>query len=505
MNRLYSILSKKSIVAISIFMAIFVYSNKTIAKEPADPSYSFQQGFYTQIGAPAAWDITTGSKEVVVAVIDTGIDDTHPDLIGNMWTNTKEIVSNGQDDDGNGFVDDVHGWNFVENNNNTNIPVIIEADDAGAVNHGTLLAGLIGAQGGNGLSGVGLNWNVRIMSLRAIDNGGGGNLADIAKAVNYAVDNGAHVISISFVGFTTEPSLTAALYRAYQKGVVVVAAAGNSRNDSSGNENLTKVKQFPICLDYDYVQNWILGVASVSLQDTLSYFADYGSCVDISAPGEQIFSTQKIAPESGFVKDFDGSWYGTSFSAPLVAGGAALIKSVRPDWGAKEIIDVLLRSADDIDHINPGFAGQIGYGRLNIGKALQMARSAKINPVKSPMTYTAQLVKKQKKYAVQVSGNGKVIADFFINNYAAKFSRWAVSDNLFVYARLSANTITVDVWDLLGNKKISSLKLPGFTALTDLKIEAVWGLEENAVLFVKKGKENKKIIIDIPSQSWKVE
>jgi hypothetical protein len=142
---------------------------------------------------------------------------------------------------------------------------------------------------------------------------------------------------------------------------------------------------------------------------------------------------------------------------------------------------------------------------LNIGKALQMARSAKINPVKSPMTYTAQLVKKQKKYAVQVSGNGKVIADFFINNYAAKFSRWAVSDNLFVYARLSANTITVDVWDLLGNKKISSLKLPGFTALTDLKIEAVWGLEENAVLFVKKGKENKKIIIDIPSQSWKVE
>ncbi len=502
----YHKLGKKSIVAWLLALALFlVYSDAVLAKIPNDPRYNAQEQIYNQIGAPDAWEYTTGASNVVVAVIDTGVDINNEDLKNNIWRNTKEIFGNAVDDDGNGYIDDINGWNFVEHNNDVSISVIQESNDSGAVNHGTILAGLIGAEGDNSVLGTGLNWSVKIMPLRAIDSNGNGVLADVAKAVNYAVDNGADIISISFVGASTYPELTDSLFRAYKKGVLVVAAAGNSRNDSSGNENLSKVKQYPVCLDSDSSENWILGVGSVDRKDQLSVFGDYGSCIDISAPGERIFSTQKYAPQYGYIKNFDGAWNGTSFSAPLVAGSAALIKSIRPDWGAKEIMANLLRSAEDIDGLNPGFAGQMGYGRLNIGKAVAIAFTSKNAPPPLPVVWTSKLISNKKTSIVQVAADGKVLREFTLVNYLPKLSRWAVKDNLFVYARLEKNKVIVEAWDLAGNKKLSNFILAGLSSLSDLKIENLWGYEPNIVLFVKKGKVSQKIIVDISSKSWKVE
>ncbi len=504
MKEFYLILSKKSIVSGLLAVGtVLCMCAPVFAYTPSDPYYRWQKDVYNQIHAPEAWDYTVGSSTVVVAVIDTGVDILNSDLADNIWVNTDEVPNNGLDDDNNGYVDDVHGWNIVENNNDVSIANITEADDAGAVNHGTLLAGLIGASGDNEVLGAGLNWHVSIMPLRAVNNSGGGDLVDIARAVNYAVDNGASIINLSFVGFTTEPALTAALYRAYQKGVLVVAAAGNSRNDSSGNENLTKVKQYPICLDYDYAQNWVLGVASVSASDTLSYFGDYGSCIDISAPGEKIYSTQKVSEQPGFEKDFDGGWYGTSFAAPLVAGTAALIKSIRPEWAAKEIIETLLKSADDIDYLNPGFAGQLGYGRLNAGKAVRLAAESKVKPVEG--VYRGALVNVKKQYYVDVFEGAKKAHRFPLENFSEKSSRWLVADNMFVYVYQRNGSLVAQAWDFAGKKIMTNLTLPGFVAIIQLDKGYVWGENENIIITAKKNNNLKKIIIDVPSQSWKTE
>jgi len=285
--------------------------------------------------------------------------------------------------------------------------------------------------------------------------------------------------------------------------VLVVAAAGNDRNNGTGIDNLTKVRQYPICLDADYSENWILGVTAVNLKDQLSDFADYGSCVDISAPGELIYSTHKYAPEYGYTKNFDGAWAGASFATPLVAGTAALVKSIRPDWQAKELIANLLRSADDIDGLNPGYAGQIGYGRLNAGRAVALALASK-SASKPPLVFDTKLIKKQRKYSVRIISNKKVLHELPLPNYLEKNTKWAVVENLLVSASLSKGKITVNAWDWAGKKKLTNFVLSGINNFYDLKIDTVWGDSPNAILFIKRGKVSERIIIDLPSRSWKV-
>ncbi len=507
MFRFYFKLGKKSIVrllAVLFFGSSFLASSVS-AKIPNDPKFNLQEAYYNQIGAPLAWEHTVGSNNVVVAVIDTGVDIFNNDLANNIWKNPKEIGGNNIDDDNNGFIDDTRGWNFVENNNSVNIPTILQSDDSGAVNHGTVLAGVIGEEGNNSLNGSGLNWSVKIMPLRALSSDGGGSLTNVAKAVNYAVNNSASIISLSFVGLNKDIDLTEALYNAYKRGILVVVAAGNSRNDTTGNENLTKVKQYPICLDAESSENWILGVGSVDREDRLSEFADYGSCIDISAPGEAIFSTQKYSPPDGYNKDFGGAWYGTSFSAPMVAGSAALIKSIQPNWGPKQITDVLLKTADDVDSLNPGFAGQMGYGRLNVGKAVLKAIEAKNTPPPPAVVMTVKIIKNPKNYVAQILADGKVVRSINLVDYFPKSSKWFLKDDLFVHARLGKNRIIVDAWDLSGVRKLSNLVLPGFSSISAVNIERVWGQEPNPIIVGKKGKATQKVIIDVSSGSWKVE
>jgi subtilisin family serine protease len=503
-----SIMPKKLSLVVVFLATVFLAhpSALVLAKVPNDPKYSLQESFYNQIGAPKAWDYTTGTSSVTVAIIDVGADINNPDLKENIWQNTKELPGNGIDDDNNGFIDDVNGWNFVENNNDVAISQIKPSDDSGAVSHGTLLAGLLGATGDNNFLGTGLNWHIKIMPLRAIDNDGNGNLIVIAKAINYAVNNGADIISISFVGDTNTFALQESLFNARKHGVLVVAAAGNNRNDGTGDDDSTKHKKYPICVDFENSENWILGVTSVDKNDKLSEFANFGACVDISAPGEYIYSTQKYAPQYGseYNKNFSGPWFGSSFSAPLVAGSAALIKSVRPDWTSKEIIADLLATADDIDSLNPGFAGQNGYGRLNVGKAVAKALESKPTIIPA-LIFQSKLIKKGKSYFVRITADGKVLHDLALPGYVDKKTKWAVVENLLVSASLSKNKVTVNVWDWSGHKKLTNFVFSGASSLSDLKIDKVWGDSPNAILFIKKGKISQRVIIDVPSQSWKTD
>ncbi len=379
MKKYYQKILQKSSVAL-VFVLIFSLAVPALAKVPNDPDYAMQTSLWNQINAPTAWNYSIGSRRVVVAIIDSGADIWHEDLHMNIWTNPNEIAGNGIDDDHNGYIDDIHGWNFVDNNNNVRPSVASSTDgDAGSVDHGTLLAGLVGAAGDNGLDGVGLNWRISIMPLRAIDNDGSGSYANVAKAVNYAIDNGANVISMSFVGPADDPELRASLLRAYRKGIVVVAAAGN--HDSQVTGDLNERSQFPACFTDNSLgaSQWMLTVGSVDATGEISSFSNYGRCVSLVAPGEYIYETERYAPQYGYSAPFGGPWQGTSFSAPLVAGAAALIKAMHPSWGAAQIIPILLSTAGSIASHNPSFsANDWGAGLLDAGRAL--AKAAEIDP-----------------------------------------------------------------------------------------------------------------------------
>jgi|GEM_PF-1456026 hypothetical protein len=374
MERLYRKLTEKAITALYLSLGFLVSFQPVLAATPNDPGYLQQASVYQQINAQTAWDITTGTSRVTVAVIDTGLDTWQDDIRPNVWNNPFEIADNGKDDDNNGYIDDVHGWNFAENNNEVRPSVFDSQDDPEAVRHGTLVAGLIGAVGNNAYEGSGLNWRVGIMPLRAIRSDGTGSTSAVAKAVDYAVDNGAQVISMSFVGTESSIELYKSLRRAYDKGAVIVTAAGN--NEQKAPERDISVKHnYPACYDKEdgLNQNWILTVGSVDSADRLSTFSNYGSCVDILAPGEGIYSAERYAPQFGYADEFGGPWQGTSFATPLVAGAVALLRSLHPEWTPREVITTLTVSADSIDGINSEYVGKLGSGRLNVGRAVTMA------------------------------------------------------------------------------------------------------------------------------------
>ncbi len=335
------------------------------AQTPNDPSFD-DLWYLPHISAPEAWDITTGSSDVVVAVLDTGIAFDHPDLKANVWENTGEIADNGKDDDRNGFVDDVRGWDFVDDDEIAE-PVLEESSDPDAQSHGSVVAGIIGAIGDNHEGYTGVAWDVQIMSLRILDEEGTGTESDAATAIRYAVDNGADIINLSFAGDESHTALRNAVQYAYNHDVVIVAALGNDARD------VNEEPVYPACLRSD-VADWVIGVTATNSSDQESDFTNYGSdCADIAAPGEGIFGLG-YTEDSSEARDgelYIGPWDGTSMASPIVAGAAALLRSYYPTISVDNVRSALKLSVDPA-YPTSG-SGSLGAGRLNVARALEVA------------------------------------------------------------------------------------------------------------------------------------
>ncbi len=304
---------------------------------PDDPLFGEQWGL-AKIEAPAAWDVVTGTETVVIAVLDSGLDMSHGDLSGQLWTNPGETPGNGLDEDSNTYVDDVHGWDFVNDDNDP-------SDDNG---HGTQVAGIAAAGADDGLGMAGMCWNCRVMPVKVMQISGVANYSDIAAGVYYAADKGAEVINISLGGYADSTTLREAVeYAAQDKGAVVVAGAGND-----GVSDPFYPAAYPE----------VLAVAGTDADDVKAGFSDYGAWVDVSAPGVAITTT--------FLGGDWGPAQGTSFAAPFAAGLAGLLRSQHPEWSEALVRAQMMHRADGIDAHNPGYAGQLGQGRLNAGAAV---------------------------------------------------------------------------------------------------------------------------------------
>jgi len=336
-----------------------------------DPFY-YKQWYINQINADAVWGKASGAG-VVVAVLDSGIDIDNPDMTNNIWTNTKESPNDGIDNDQNGYIDDVHGWDFADNTNDPK-PKFEPGYTATGINHGTIIAGVISAEGNNGQGVIGIAWKSKIMPLRVLDGQGSGDVLSVAKAIDYAVANGASIINMSFVGSNYSQTVFDSIKKAYDSGVILLAAAGNKTQDVT--IDLDETLLYPICYDSGESVNRIIGVTGLDTLDQKSSAFNFGAkCVDISAPGVGFYGLQVYNPQYGQLEYQGGLWSGTSIATAVVSGAAAVLKSHRPDLTNKEIAELLIRTTDNIDGMNPTMLKKLGSGRVNLLNAVNVASS----------------------------------------------------------------------------------------------------------------------------------
>ena len=308
------------------------------------------------IDGPEAWDICRGSQDIVVAVIDTGIDYNHPDIEANIWRNIHETCNDGIDNDNNGYVDDCIGWNFAYKNNDP-------MDDDGD-GHGTHVAGIIGAVGNNAIGVSGVNWAIRLMPLKFLSSDGTGYMADVLEAIEYAIDNGARFINASY----TYPQSCVRIFpsqlernmirAAGERGILFVAAAGNygCNND--------RTPFYPASHPLDN----IISVAASDMKDSLTWWSNYGlNSVHVAAPGFNIYSTiRRDLKGYGNIYGYD-FMSGTSMATPFVSGLSALIMSCRQGLSHLDVKELVLSSVDQKqDFIDKTVSG----GRINAYNAL---------------------------------------------------------------------------------------------------------------------------------------
>ena len=356
---------------------------------PNDPLYPRQYAL-PKIGAPAAWDVTTGSNpvggegDVVVGVIDTGVDVTHPDLRGNLWRNALEVPGNGTDDDRNGYIDDVNGFNFVGDNNT------LRDNDEDRIGHGTLVSGVIGALGNNRQGVTGVNWRTKILHCKAfsefVETQDVFSTATLVQSFDYLLNMKARgvnirVINNSYGSSTNSLPLRDAIQASSLAGIINVAAAGNE-----GNSNETR-PVYPASYDYPGV----IAVAATDENDRRPSFSNFGgTTVDIAAPGVAIVST---------VPGGYGIFSGTSMSAAYVSGAMALVLAQRPNLRANEAQALLYAAVDRI----PAYQGRVtSNGRLNVGKMLTgniyAVTGRAVNPEGAPLANVRVLVGSQEAF-----------------------------------------------------------------------------------------------------------
>ncbi len=318
-------------------------------KEPVIHTYytpndiNGNQWYLAKINATNAWTFTKGSPAVVIAIVDNAIRITHTDLVANIWTNPGEIPNNLIDDDFNGYTDDVHGFDIADHDNNPNPPPT--TTNSSPFVHGTHCAGIAAAttDNGNGIAAIGFNSKIMAVKCSA-DKNDGSTLINSYDGVYYAMRAHANIISMSWGGTGSFATGQSVINAASQMGIVLVASAGN--NDSNG-------------VGYPAAYQNVIAVGSTDIDDAKSTFSNYGTAIDVMAPGKGIYSTL------GGDDNAYGYLSGTSMSAPMVAGLAALVKALHPTYTPAQVENDIKSGCDNINSANPTKTGLLGAGRIN--------------------------------------------------------------------------------------------------------------------------------------------
>lgn len=335
---------------------------------PNDPYYD-TSWYFGAVNAPSAWDTTVGSSAVTVAVIDSGFALSHQDLQAAWYTNAGEQGggkdTNGVDDDGNGYIDDYRGWDFVADDNSPQAGV----DDpfGNGVSHGTETSGLVGAVGDNGVGTTAISQQVSVLPLQVMDDSGSGYSDDVAEAIYYAVDEGVDVINMSLGTSGNDPTVEAAVEYAHDSDVVVVAAAGNCGNPGSDGPCSGQVTGY---ITFPANNDKVIAVGATNSGNTRASFSSYGERLDMAAPGSGSIVSPTWVNGNG-VSAYETTLYGTSYASPIVASTAALIKSIRPSSSADDIRALLMASTQQLG--GSFYTTSYGHGLLSVSKAITIA------------------------------------------------------------------------------------------------------------------------------------
>ncbi|HZK09227.1 MAG TPA: S8 family serine peptidase [Bacteroidales bacterium] len=390
---------------------------------PNDPSYGTQY-HHPLMQNNLAWDYTYGNPDIIIGITDDGVELSHSDLNPNIWVNPGEIPGNGIDDDNNGYIDDVNGWDFASGNNNPNPNSTYD-------DHGTHVAGISAGRTNNSIGIAGVSGHSTILPLQFY--GVGAWTATVCnETFTYAADNGAHIVNTSYNinGFVGDPVFTAGMQYMHDAGVLHFNSGGN------GGE-LNPARQ---------AFHQTLLVASTTASDTKSSFSNYGTGMDISAPGTDIYST---ITSNGY-----GYKSGTSMSTPNAAGAAALIWSANPSWNSYQVAAQLLATADDIDGINPAYAGLLGAGRVNTYSAMSTTLGSPILKSTEGMPNEGSTVPPDEidEFTVAFS---QVMDPATVNNIANYELRGAGPDDTFGNADDVLYTLTISAPYMYGTNYVT--------------------------------------------------
>ena len=389
------------------------------AATPNDP-FNASQWHLGAIKAAAAWDLTTGSAAVPIAMVDSGVNPTHPDLASKL----------------------IPGWNFLLSNNNT-------ADDLG---HGTATAGVAAAASNNAVGVTGVAWQNPIMPLVVLDSTDYASYTNIASAITYAADHGVRIINVSIGGSTASSTLQNAVNYAWGKGAVVFAAAMN---------NSSSAPYYPAACNY------VVSVSATEPGDSLASFSNYGSSIDLSAPGDNILTTDNTGNYS--------TWYGTSFSAPIAAASAALALSLNPQLTAQGLVNLLEQNSDDIGA--PGWDQYFGWGRINAYRIAAAARaSALANTTPPTVSINSPAAAASISGTVQVTGTatdnvGVTRVELWIDgqlNSTCASTAFACTWNSGS-ASAGSHTVQVKAYDAAGNMGSASESVSTISPTSTIK------------------------------------